>query len=230
MAAAVALYRSSVGKKVVMALTGFILIGFVVAHMIGNLEIFRGEEHLNAYALFLREVGAPIFARGQVLWILRIVLLVSVVLHMVAAYQLTHMSQASRPVRYAHRRVLHGATGVPSYAARTMRWGGIIIFFFVIYHLLHFTTGTVHPGFNHENVYRNVVSGFQVWYVSAFYIVAMVALGLHLDHGIWSMFQTLGLNNRRVNSIIRGFAMFSAAAVVLGNISIPIAVLTGFLE
>ena len=230
MAAALTLYRSSIGKKVVMALTGFILVGFVVAHMIGNLKVFQGEEKLNAYAVFLREVGGPIFGHEQLLWIVRIVLLGSVVLHIVAAYQLAHMSLASRPVRYAYGRRRSPLMGVRGYASRTMRWGGVIILLFVIYHLLHFTFGTVHPEFVRENVYGNMVTGFQVWYVSAFYIAAMVALGLHMYHGVWSMFQTMGLNNPRVNSILRGLAMLTAAAVVIGNVSVPIAVLAGFLR
>lgn len=227
MAAALSIYRSSLGKKFVMAVTGIILFGFVFAHMVGNLKIYTGEEHFIEYAHFLRVVGAPLFGQGQLLWIMRLVLLAAVVLHIAAAYQLTRMSQRSRPVAYARRRDVQA-----SYASRTMRWGGVIILLFVIYHLLHFTFGVpaVHPTFQRDNVYQNVISGFQVWYVSLFYILAMLALGLHLRHGLWSMFQSLGLNNKRWNGLVRGFATIFAIVVVVGNASIPVAVLLGFLK
>jgi succinate dehydrogenase / fumarate reductase, cytochrome b subunit len=225
MVAAASLYRSSIGKKFVMATTGIILFGFVFAHMVGNLKVFQGEQKLNAYAEFLREVGNPLFGHGQLLWIVRLVLLVSVFFHILSAYQLTRMSTTSRPVRYHSRKTVQA-----SFASRTMRWGGVIIALFVIYHLLHFTFGAAHPEFQRENVYRNVVSGFQVWYVSVFYIAAMVALGLHLFHGLWSMWQTLGLSNRRVDGFYRGFATLFAALVVLGNISVPLAVLAGWVR
>jgi succinate dehydrogenase / fumarate reductase cytochrome b subunit len=213
MAAAVTLYRSSLGKKFVMAVTGIILFGFVFVHMIGNLKIYQGEEKLNAYAVFLREVGGPIFAHEQLLWILRLLLLAAVGLHIAAAYQLTRMSQRGRPVAYARRRDVQA-----SYASRTMRWGGVIILLFVIYHVVK------------ENVYRNVISAFQIWYVSAFYILAMLALGLHMYHGLWSMWQSLGLSNKRINGLIRGGATVFTVITVLGNVSIPIAVLAGFLR
>jgi succinate dehydrogenase / fumarate reductase cytochrome b subunit len=225
MAAALSIYRSSLGKKFVMAVTGIILFGFVFAHMVGNLKVYQGEEKLNKYAHFLREVGSPIFAQEQLLWIMRLVLLAAVVLHIAAAYQLTQMSRRSRPVSYARRRDVQA-----SYASRTMRWGGVIILLFVIYHLLHFTFGVAHHNFQRENVYQNIVSGFQVWYVSLFYILAMLALGMHLRHGLWSMFQSLGLSNRRWNGLLRGFATIFAVLVVVGNASIPVAVLLGFLK
>jgi len=223
MVSAVTLYRSTIGKKVVMALSGLILVGFVVAHMAGNLKIFQGAEKINAYGVFLREVGDPILGHEQALWIARLVLLAAVGLHIVAAYQLTRLDQASRPVAYARKK------RQTSYASRTLRWGGVIILLFIIYHLLHFTTGQAHPDFREGDVYHNVVVGFQYWYVSAFYIAAMIALGFHLYHGVWSMFQTLGLNSVRYNSLLRGVAVVTALAVVLGNISIPIAVLAGWL-
>jgi succinate dehydrogenase / fumarate reductase, cytochrome b subunit len=224
MAAALSIYRSTLGKKFVMAVTGIILFGFVFAHMIGNLKIYTGEEHFIEYAHFLRVVGAPLFGNSQLLWIMRLVLLISVVLHIVAAYQLTMISRRSRPVAYARRRDVQA-----SYASRTMRWGGVIILLFVIYHLLHFTFGSAHHDFERDNVYHNVVSSFQLWYVSLFYILAMLALGMHLRHGLWSMFQSLGLNNKRWNGLLRAFATVFAVVVVAGNISIPIAVLLGFL-
>jgi succinate dehydrogenase / fumarate reductase cytochrome b subunit len=225
MASALTFYRTTIGKKVVMAVTGFILAGYVVIHMLANLKIYQGPEAINAYGTFLRTVGEPIFTNEQLLWIARIVLLAAVILHIVAAYQLTRRSTASRPVPYTHTPPVQ-----TNYAARTMRWGGVIILLFVIYHILHFTTGTVHPEFEHADIYGNVVAGFQVWYVSAFYIAAMLALGLHLYHGVWSMFQTIGWNNARYTHPLRIFSAVLAVAVVIGFISIPIAVMAGFVR
>lgn len=225
------IYRSSIGKKAIMAITGFILVGFVFIHMVGNLKLYLGAESINAYAGFLRDVGEPLFPREFLLWVARIVLLASVGLHLLMAYQLTRLDLASRPVGYRSKRTVQA-----SYASLTMRWGGIIILLFVIYHLLHFTFGVVGyapGGYRPEDpnngfqVYSNVVNGFRVWPVSLFYILAMLALGLHLYHGTWSIFQTLGLNNSTYNRMWRGIAIVIAAAVVIGNISIPIAVLTG---
>lgn len=228
MVSTVALYRSTIGKKVVMAVTGIILVGFVVAHMVGNLKIYLGPEAINEYGHFLREVGEPLFPRETLLWIARIVLLGSVVLHIVAATQLTILDRASRPQRYAYQKPQQA-----TYASLTMRYGGVIVLLFIIYHILHFTVGAVgysSTPFEEGNVYQNVITGFSVWYVSAFYIAAMVALGLHLYHGVWSMFQTLGWNSRKWNSLLRGLAIATAVSVVIGNISIPVAVLTGILK
>ena len=222
---AVTFYRSTIGKKVVMALSGLILVGFVFLHMVGNLKVYEGAAKINAYGHFLREVGSPVFGHSQLLWIVRLVLLASVGLHIAAAAQLTLADRASRPTGYRRRGSVQA-----SYASRTMRWGGVIVLLFIIYHLLHFTTGTVHPDFREGEVYHNMVSGFQVWYVSAFYILAMVALGLHLQHGIWSLFQTLGLNNGRYNRLLKLVAVGIALLIVLGNISIPIAVLAGVVK
>ncbi len=225
MAPALALYRSTIGKKVAMALTGLILVGFVVAHMLGNLKIFTGSQHLNEYGEFLRTVGEPLFPYSVLLWIARIVLLGSVVVHIVAATQLTMLDRASRPERYVFHKKQQA-----TYASLTMRWGGLIILLFVIYHILHFTTGAAHGNFIEGDVYHNVVSGFQVWYVSAVYIAAMVALGFHLYHGVWSMFQTLGLNSSKWNGLLRGLSVLTALVVAGGNILIPVAVLAGFLS
>jgi succinate dehydrogenase / fumarate reductase cytochrome b subunit len=230
--AALTLYRSTIGKKVIMAVTGLILVGFVVVHMVGNLKIYTGAEHLNAYAGFLRTVGEPIFPHETLLWLVRIVLLASVGLHIWTATELTMLDRASRPQRYAVKKA------TTSYAARTMRWGGVIILLFVVYHILHFTLGQVGyaPGvFQPEDpnsgfqTYANVVNGFRSWLVSLFYILAMGAVALHLYHGVWSMFQTLGWNSKKWNGLLRGLAMVTAVAVFVGNVSIPIAVLAGWL-
>jgi succinate dehydrogenase / fumarate reductase, cytochrome b subunit len=217
----ISLYSTSIGKKYIMAVTGLIGVGFVLGHMAGNLQAFPflgGQQRLNAYALSLRHLGG-------LLWAVRLTLLIAVVLHIVAAYQLTRMSLASRPVDYGYWKP-RGS----DYASRTMRWSGPILALFIVYHLLHFTFGTVHPDFVEGDVYSNVVRGFQVWYVSAFYIVAMIALGLHLYHGAWSMFQTLGLNNSKLNGILHTIAAAISFILVIGNISIPIAVLAGYIS
>jgi succinate dehydrogenase / fumarate reductase, cytochrome b subunit len=218
MSRALTFYSTSIGKKVVMAITGLILFGFVIGHMLGNLQVFMGAKQMNAYAAMLK-------ANATLLWGVRIVLLVGVILHIVAAVQLTRMSQRSRPEGYHYKDVIQA-----DYAARTMRWSGPIIAVFVIYHLLHFTTGSVHPQFDVHDVYRNVISGFRVWPVSLFYIIAMVALAFHLWHGVWSLFQTLGLINPKSNKIIHRLAAIATLALVTGFISIPMAVLAGLIS
>jgi succinate dehydrogenase / fumarate reductase cytochrome b subunit len=218
-------YQAAVGKKAVMAVTGLILFGFILLHMVGNLHLYEGPGHLDEYGTFLRQVGAPALPPNGALWLVRLVLLTAVVLHIWAAWQVTRMSREARPSRYEHKEVRH-----TSYASRTMRWGGVIILLFIIYHILHFTTGTVHPTFVEGAVYRNVVTGFRVWWVSLFYIVAQVALGLHLYHGVWSLFQSLGWNHPRFNHWRDGLAHGFAWLITLGNISFPIAVLTGLVR
>jgi succinate dehydrogenase / fumarate reductase cytochrome b subunit len=228
------LYRSMVGKKAVMAVTGIILFGFVLVHMVANLKLYEGayqsgeyagKAYLDVYGEFLRHVGEPALPAYGALWLVRIVLLASVVLHIWASWQVTRLSRQARPRTYVSRPKIH-----TTYASRTMRWGGVIILLFVIYHLLHFTTGTVHPDFREGAVYHNLVAGFQVWYVSLFYIVAQVALGLHLYHGLWSLFQSLGWNHPRFNRWRSGFAHAFAWIITLGNISFPLAVLTGLVR
>jgi succinate dehydrogenase / fumarate reductase, cytochrome b subunit len=219
------LYRSAVGKKAVMAVTGIILFGFVLIHMIGNLKLYEGRKILNSYAGWLREVGSPAVPTSGLLWIVRTVLLVAVVLHIWAAWQLTLMSRAARPRNYASRPKIH-----TTYASRTMRWGGVIILLFVIYHLLDFTFGAVNPGFVEGDVYRNVVASFSRPYVSLFYILAQVALGFHLYHGLWSLFQSLGWSHPRFNHWRGGFAHAFAWIITIGNISFPLAVLTGLVR
>jgi succinate dehydrogenase / fumarate reductase cytochrome b subunit len=218
MSRALTFYSTSIGKKVVMAITGLILFGFVIGHMLGNLQVFMGANQMNAYAAMLK-------ANATLLWGVRIVLLMAVILHIVAAVQLTRMSQRSRPEGYHYKDVIQA-----DYAARTMRWSGPIIAVFVIYHVLHFTTGSVHPRFDVHDVYRNVISGFRVWPVSLFYIIAMVALAFHLWHGVWSMFQTLGLINPKSDKMIHRLAAIATLALVIGFISIPMAVLAGLIS
>jgi succinate dehydrogenase / fumarate reductase cytochrome b subunit len=216
---------SSVQLKIVMALTGAVLLLYLVVHMIGNLKIFFGEEALNTYAHWLRLIGEPALPGEGMLWIVRTVLLVSVVAHIVAATILARRARAARPVKYAHRRPVS-----TSYASRTMRWGGVIILLFVIYHLLHLTTGDAHHAFIPGEVYHNVVTGFQVWWVAAIYIIANLALGLHLYHGVWSMFSSVGMTNPRFEHWRRTFATVFAIVITAANISFPLSVLTGFVR
>lgn len=220
-------YKAAVGKKAVMAVTGIILLGFVLVHMVGNLHLYEGPGHLDEYGKFLRQVGVPAIPEEGVLWMARAVLLAAVVLHIWAAWQVTRMSRAARPARYAHKPTVH-----TSYASRTMRWGGVIILLFIIFHILHLTTGTVHHfttgpvhyRFEKEAVFQNVMTGFGVWWVPLFYVVAQIALGFHLYHGVWSLFQSLGWNHPRFNRWREVFAHAFAWIVTLGNISFPIAV------
>jgi len=225
---AVVLWGTMVGKKVVMAVTGLVLVGFVIAHMLGNLKIFLGAEAIDTYAVFLRTMGEPMVPSSLLLWVVRIVLLACVALHITAAVQLTRMNWAARPHRYDTKQSI-----ATTYAARTMRWSGVILALFIVYHLLHLMAGVVsfQPGeFVHLSVYRNVVAGFSVWYVALFYIVAMACLCLHLDHGIWSMLQTLGWNNARTTRGLQSLSRGIALVVFVGFISVPVAVMAGWLR
>jgi succinate dehydrogenase / fumarate reductase cytochrome b subunit len=227
MVGALTLYQTSIGKKVIMAVTGFVLFGYVFVHMYGNLHIFEGREHFNAYAAWLREMGAPFFSHEVALWIVRIILLVALIGHVWSAWQVTQLDWASRPIGYGQKKMIAG-----SFAARTMRWGGVALALFIIYHVLHFTTGTlyVEARYNPADVYGNVVNGFRNPLVSLIYIAAMIALALHLYHGIWSMSQTLGWRNSVNNQFWRGFATVMAIVIAGGNITIPLAVLAGIVR
>ncbi|HJV47765.1 MAG TPA: succinate dehydrogenase cytochrome b subunit [Geothrix sp.] len=211
---------SSVGRKVVMAVTGIVLFGFVTVHMIGNTQAYMGAEHFNEYAHFLKSM-----LHGGGIWIFRAILLTAASLHIWAAVSLTLDNRAARPVGYRAQQNV-GST----FASRTMRWSGVILATFIVYHLLHFTTGTVHPNFNPENPYANFVNGFKVPAAAGFYIVAQLCLGLHMWHGVWSCTQSLGLSHPRYDSLRRGFATGLTLLVVGVNITYPIAVLTGVIH
>jgi succinate dehydrogenase / fumarate reductase cytochrome b subunit len=211
-------WQTTVGKKAVMAITGFVLFGFVTGHLLGNLQVFLGPEKLNDYAKLLHYEPA-------LLWMVRLVLLTCVVLHVLASFQLCLLQLDARPVKYVRKVNLNS-----SYASRTMIWSGPIIAAFVIFHLLHFTLGTVHPNFDPDNVYNNVVLGFQQVPVSVAYIIAMCLLCLHLYHGVWSMFQSVGVNHPVYTPWLKRFAAVFAFLIALGNISIPVAVLAGFVK
>jgi len=214
----VLLWQNSVGKKALMALTGIILSLFVLGHLIGNLQVYLGAEKLNAYAAFLQS------SKG-LLWTARIVLLASVLTHAAAGVILWLEKQKARPVAYFDR-----ANVQSSAASRTMIWSGLLILAFVVYHLLHLTLGVVHPSFRHLAAYENLVSGFQVFGASLFYIVSMVGVGFHLWHGLYSMSQSLGFRHPRYTPVIRTVAALLATLIALANISIPVAVLAGILQ
>jgi succinate dehydrogenase / fumarate reductase cytochrome b subunit len=215
------LWRSSVGKKTVMAVTGLIMLGYLVVHMLGNLKIFFGTGEFNGYAHWLRTMGEPVLHYEWALWIVRVVLLASVVLHGVCAYQLSRRDLAARPITYVRKRRR------ASYATRTMRWGGIILSLFIVWHLLDLTTLTVNENAQSGHPYENVVATFSTWYGNAIYIVAMLALGLHLRHGFFSAAQTLGVGNATRDRILKTVANGLALVLTVGFVSVPVAVMTG---
>jgi succinate dehydrogenase / fumarate reductase cytochrome b subunit len=220
-----ALYSTTVGKKFAMAITGAILFGFVVVHMWGNLKAFWGPEKINHYAEELRTLGAPFFGYGQALWVLRIVLLICVGVHILAATQLTLRSWAARPVAYKNPPHLE-----LSYASRTMRWGGVIIALYVVYHLMQFTWGNLLPGFVPGDVYANLIRGFSSIPVVIVYLVALVALMLHLYHGLWSALQTVGVSHPQYDRLLHGLAAVVAVLLFVGFAVVPLSVITGVLK
>lgn len=210
-------WDSSIGKKALMALTGLILSAYVVAHLLGNMQIYMGADLIDAYAHFLH-------TNNGILWTARIVLLAAVLVHAVAGIQLSMRKSTARPVDYHTKANLQGST-----ASRTMLVSGVVILLFVVYHILHFTTGTVHPDYEHLKPFHNVTSGFQHPLAAGLYIVAMVGVGFHLWHGLYSMFHSLGLSHPRYTPGVRRAAALVATIIALGNISVPVAVLTGLL-
>jgi succinate dehydrogenase / fumarate reductase cytochrome b subunit len=208
--------------KFVMAVTGAVLILYLVAHMIGNLKVFFGEESLDSYAEWLRVVGEPALPAEGLLWLVRIVLLVSVVAHIVAATVLARRARRARPVKYAHRRPVS-----TSYASRTMRWGGVIIGLFVIYHILDLTTGTLNPLGVRGEVYDNVVADFSRWYITLAYTLAVVAVGFHVRHGVWSALQTLGRSSGPCQTRYKAIALVFAVVLTAGFLAVPFAVQFG---
>ena len=195
-----------------MAVTGLAMVGFLILHMLGNLQVLEGPLKINDYAAGLRRLG-------PLLWLARAGLLVSVILHIVAAYQLTRRKQTARPVGYAEHE-----PQVSTFAARTVRWGGVFLVVFIVLHLMHFTFGTIHPAFDHKDVFGNVVAAFQIWWVTLLYLVAMVVVGLHLYHGTWSSLRTLGLTRQSVDPLKRRVVTVLTWVVYLGFSIIPVVV------
>ena len=218
------LYSTAVGKKYVMAITGIIGIGFIVSHMIGNLKMYLGATEINHYGEFLRNLLVPLVPRTYALWGLRLMLIGAIMLHLHAAYSLTQLNHKARPVKYQSPRDYVAA----NFASRTMRWTGIIVLLFIAWHLLDLTAGTLNgSGFVRGDVYGNVDRSLSRVLVAILYIVANIALGIHLFHGVWSLFQSMGWQNPRFNKWRRQLALGIATIVVVGNVSFPIAVLAG---
>lgn len=220
------LYRSAVGKKWVMAITGIALLGYVFFHMLGNLKAYFGADDINHYGEWLRELLVPFLPRTVTLWLMRLGLIAAFVLHIHAAYALTQMNRRARPDNYAGGRDYVAA----NFASRTMRWTGVIVGLYVIFHLADLTWGTVNGDFVRGDVYNNLIASFERPPVTAIYLIANIALGVHIFHGAWSMFQSLGVNSPRFNDWRRRFAQGFAALIVLGNVSFPIAITFGLLE
>jgi succinate dehydrogenase / fumarate reductase, cytochrome b subunit len=220
-------YRSTIGKKIIMGVTGLIGIGFLILHMAGNLQFFISQDKINSYGALLH---GPL---AELTWLLRIVLIVSVVLHVLMAYQLTMISRAARPIEYQRKE-----PQVATLASRTMKWGGVLLLVFIVVHILHFTNEIVDPGGwrgmtdsqGHRDVYGNLIASFRIWWVAAFYIVAMLALGLHLYHGAWSSLRTLGYAKTSAHPLRRRIALAVAVIVWLGFTIIPVSVITGIIR
>jgi succinate dehydrogenase / fumarate reductase cytochrome b subunit len=209
-------WRSTIGKKVVMAVTGLIGVGFVVGHMLGNLQVFLGAAKFNAYAHFLRSLG-------ELLWVVRGVLVAALVLHVIAAVQLSRGRLAARPVGYK-RGSQHE---VSTFASRTIRWGGALLLLFIVFHILHFTTLDIFRDYSRTDVYANVIRGFNVWWIVLLYVAAMFALALHLYHGIWSSLRTIGASTTSGDPTRRPLIAVLAVIVWLGFTVIPVAIFTG---
>lgn len=213
------LWGSTIGKKVVMAVTGLVGIGFVIGHMTGNLLVFQGQEAIDAYAASLREIGG-----GTVLWAVRAVLVAAVILHVVAAFQLTRRKQAARPQSYEK-----SEPQVSTWASRTIRIGGVFLLVWLVFHILHFTVGTVHPDFVHLRPFHNLTSAFSNPFVVAVYLVAMVFLALHLYHGAWASMRTLGIFKGSAHPLQRRLPTIIAIVLALGFSAVPLAILFGII-
>jgi succinate dehydrogenase / fumarate reductase cytochrome b subunit len=212
-------WRATIGKKTVMAVTGLVGVGFVVGHMLGNLQMFKSAQAMNDYAHLLKSLGG-------LLWLARAILLGAVILHVVAAYQLSRLRLEARPVGYKKG----SQWEVSTFASRTIRWGGALLLVFIVFHILHFTTLTIFPEYSQTDVYGNVVKGFRNPLISAFYVISMAFLGLHLYHGAWSSLRTIGAVKPSGNPLRRVGAAVVAAIVWAGFTAIPIAVLAGIIE
>ena len=228
----VALYRSSVGKKVLMAITGFIWFGFLVGHMAGNLKAFQGAGVFNSYAHHLRTFGEPILPEKGFLWAFRTLMFLAFVIHVWLSWQTSRQSWAARGTKYRKK-----ANQNFDFASAFMRWGGVLILVFLVFHILHMTTGTLHPAFDTHgweggipNAYQNLVTGLSNPLIAGFYALALVAILFHLYHGVWSMFQTLGANHPKYAAWRRPLAVVVSIAIFFGFISIPVAILAGMVS
>jgi succinate dehydrogenase / fumarate reductase cytochrome b subunit len=219
------LWQSSIGKKWVMAVTGLLMMLFLLVHMLGNLKIFFGPTEFDSYAHWLRTIGEPVLHGAWYLWIQRAVLLVALVLHITAAAQLSKRDLAARPVKYSH-----GQRAKASFATHSMRYGGIVLGLFIIWHLLDLTAGLTNPDFKRGYPYHNILVDFQHWWINLIYIVAMVMLGLHINHGFWSASQTLGINSASRDKAIKAIGSTLAVVISVGFIMVPVGVMTGIVK
>lgn len=218
-------WASTIGKKIVMAVTGALLLAFVFAHMVGNLKTFLGADDLNHYAHWLRTIGEPVLPAAWFLWIQRVVLLVALVLHVTAAVQLVRRDRKARPVPYVHRRPVRA-----TFAVRTMRWGGATLALFVVWHILDFTVGTVNRDFVPGDPYHNLVADFRVWWVNLIYLAALAMLGLHIQHGFASAARTLGVTSARRERAIKLLGNVTAVVIAGGYALVPVAIMTGLVD
>jgi succinate dehydrogenase / fumarate reductase cytochrome b subunit len=214
-------FRSSLGKKYIMAITGLLLFLFVIVHMLGNLQVYLGREQMNAYAALLA-------SKPVLLWCARVGLFITAILHIVSALQVAAENRAARPEPYAEGKP------IATFASRTILVSGLVIFAFIVYHLMHFTLGVTNPDFmelhdplGRHDVYGMTVEGFRNPWVSAFYLISMALLYLHLSHGVSSLFQSLGIRTGATTTFFNRFARISAALIFIGNCSIPISILAG---
>lgn len=224
--------RSTVALKVAMAISGLIMVLFLLAHMYGNLKVFSGQAAFDDYAHHLRTVGEPFLPYAGALWILRVVLAVSVLNHLYAAIALWRRARAATAGRGGRRyESTKARTGVQrTYASFTMRWGGVTVALFIVYHLLHLSTNTIHPGGASMSPYMRLVNGFQIWWVVLSYAIALIAVGFHLRHGFWSAFATLGVNTSvRRRRHLNAAAMVVALVITIGFLIVPFAVLFGWI-
>jgi len=210
---------NSVAKKAIMAISGIIMVLFLIAHMIGNLHVFQGAKEFNHYSEWLRTVGEPALPPRTLLTAIEVVLVVSVLAHMWAAISLWRQARAARPERYAVKKSI-----AQSYASRTMRWGGVIIILFVVYHILDLTFGAVNPAGTDSTPYQRLVEGFQNPFVTAVYVITLILLGMHLRHGIWSATQTLGQSNKRREKSVNAFAIAFSVVLIAGYLIVPLSV------
>jgi succinate dehydrogenase / fumarate reductase, cytochrome b subunit len=216
---------NSVVKKAVMAVSGIIMLLYLVAHVVGNLKVFAGRESFNSYSEWIRTVGEPAVPHQTVLTIVRIVLLVAVIAHFWAAVSLWRQAKRARPQAYVTKKSV-----AQSYASRTMRWGGVIVLLFIIYHILDLTVGTVNPDGGDTTPYDRLVASFQNPFITAFYVLALILLGMHLRHGIWSATQTLGQSNRRRERTVSAFALVFSTVLIAGFLIVPFSVLFGLVD
>jgi succinate dehydrogenase / fumarate reductase, cytochrome b subunit len=215
---------NSVFKKVVMAVSGIVMLLYLIAHVVGNLKVFAGRESFNSYSEWIRTVGEPAVPNQTVLTIVRIVLIVAVVAHFWAAVSLWRQAKRARPQAYVTKKAV-----AQSYASRTMRWGGVIVLLFIVWHILDLTTGTVNPD-GDASPYDRLVASFSNPFSTAFYVLALVLLGMHLRHGIWSATQTLGQSNKRRERTVNAFAIAFSTALIAGFLLVPFSVLFGLVD